>query len=135
MLWLILFMYFRLTVGVENTLFHFQYFDNLEGVFVCSEKETPGASQITKEISEGFHKCCKQIKRTFDAARKLKVCLNWSMWAKKIKCKVVIIFSLSSSTYVLDAQKKLTHPWFFWVPTLQPLNYQFSNILQRNISR
>ena len=84
MSWLkFLLIYFRLTVGVENTLFHFQYFDNLEGVFVCSEKETQGASQITKDISEGFRKCCKQIKHTFDAARKLKVCFNWFRWDKK----------------------------------------------------
>lgn len=62
----------KLAVGVENCLFHFQYLDNLEGVFVSSDKETAGASQISKEISEGFYKCCRQIKHSFDAARKIK---------------------------------------------------------------
>lgn len=62
----------KLTVGIENCLFHFQYLDNLEGVLVSSDKEGSGASQLSKDISQGFHRCCQQIKHLFDAARKIK---------------------------------------------------------------
>ena len=89
---------FRLTVGVENSLFHFQYFDNLEGVFVCSDKETSGASPITKQISEGFHKCCKQIKHTFDAARKIKVHRSLFYWFIKAQFRISRYLSLGDDT-------------------------------------
>ena len=65
--------YFRLTIGLENCLFHFQYIDNLEGVFVSSDKDSTGTSQLTKEMLAGFHRCCRHIKQTFDDARKIKV--------------------------------------------------------------
>ena len=64
---------YRLTVGLENCLFHFQYIDNLEGVFVSSDKDPTGGSQLSKEMLSGFHRCCRHIKQTFDDARKTKV--------------------------------------------------------------
>ena len=69
----------RLTVGVENCLFHYQYYDNLEGVIISSTPQEGGVSQnqggpiqLNKEIYESFQKCCQQIKNVFDNARKIK---------------------------------------------------------------
>lgn len=62
----------KLTVGIDNCLFNFQYCDNLEGVLISSEKENPGRCQLNDEIFACFQKSCQKIKQGFDNARKVK---------------------------------------------------------------
>lgn len=64
---------FRLTVGMDNCLFHFQYYDNLEGVFISSEADVGGASKLNEDIYKSFQTACQKIKHVFDNARKIKV--------------------------------------------------------------
>lgn len=65
--------YFRMTVGVSNNLFHFQYYDNLEGVVISSQSDVGTASKLNEDIYENFIQACQKIKKTFDNARKVKV--------------------------------------------------------------
>jgi hypothetical protein len=65
--------YYRLTAGIDNCLFHFQYYDNLEGVFISSEADVGGVSQLNNEIYKCFQTACQKIKQMFDSARRTKV--------------------------------------------------------------
>lgn len=60
----------KLTVGQENCLFHFQYYDNLDGVVVSSGPVTATDIQLNKDVYCNFTKCCQTIKNMFDAARR-----------------------------------------------------------------
>ena len=61
-------------MGVSNCLFHFQYYDNLEGVVISSQSDTEsGVNQLNDNIYQNFVQASQRIKKNFDNARKIKV--------------------------------------------------------------
>eukprot|EP00079_Xenopus_tropicalis_P020264 XP_012811015.1 PREDICTED: protein inturned isoform X2 [Xenopus tropicalis] len=60
----------KLTSGPENTLFHYLYFETLQGVFISpthKEVEQLGGS-IHPQLIKNFHRCCLSIHSVFQQA-------------------------------------------------------------------
>ncbi|NP_001089157.1 protein inturned [Xenopus laevis] len=60
----------KLTSGPENTLFHYLYFETLQGVFISpthKEVEQLGGS-IHPQLIKNFHRCCLSIRSVFQQA-------------------------------------------------------------------
>ncbi|KAK3600009.1 hypothetical protein CHS0354_012670 [Potamilus streckersoni] len=66
----------KLTVGTENCLFHFLYFDHLEGVVISTNQKLENSSHLARDIYQNFHHCCCQMKKSFDNARSKRVLIK-----------------------------------------------------------
>ncbi|XP_053400614.1 protein inturned-like [Mercenaria mercenaria] len=105
----------KLTVGIENCLFHFQYFDNLEGVFVSSEADAGGVSQLNDEIYKCFQTACHKIKHMFDSARKTK---EQSKDRKQHVCGLnddLVDVREEGVMFTCTNQDKKSQPFCYWV--------------------
>ena len=66
----ILFSYFRLTSGLDNTLFHYVHMDKVDGVYICpTQQETSYLSgPINALLIHQFYQGCLIIRQVFEKA-------------------------------------------------------------------
>ncbi|XP_060591133.1 protein inturned-like [Ruditapes philippinarum] len=107
----------KLTAGIDNCLFHFQYYDNLEGVFISSEADVGGVSQLNNEIYKCFQTACQKIKQMFDSARRTK---EQSKDRKQHVCGLNddLVTAREEGvmfTCTLPNNDKKSHPLCYWV--------------------
>ncbi|KAG8453886.1 hypothetical protein GDO86_000491 [Hymenochirus boettgeri] len=111
----------KLTSGHENTLFHYLYFETVQGVFISpthKEVEQLGGS-MHSQLVKNFHYCCLSIRSEFQHALKEEK----SKWSESGACVGVkglcpvkehgILFECSPENW--DDQKKLPPTMSYWV--------------------
>ncbi|KAL4230019.1 hypothetical protein ACF0H5_010406 [Mactra antiquata] len=107
----------KLSIGLENSLFHFQYYDNLEGVVISSETDSSTVNTLHDEIYNCFKKSCHKIKQLFDNARKIK---EQSKTLKHHVCGIDDNFTAVREegvmfTCSISQQDKKAPPLCYWV--------------------